>query len=246
MNDTEQGGTGGSFYSVKETAQILGITERTVRKYIQQDRLKAEFVPGKKGRYYKVYKDSAEQLRRIGEQVGTGGSEQGGSGVPPSSGMVSYKDLYEDLKADRERMIDRVIQLEGFKEVLQERLRQSQFMIEERASSLIEKEAKQKELESRLQEGERQRGELAAREEEYQSRLEAEEAKRLDLETHTRDDIRKKEDELHRAEETARVIQAEAERLRQTLQQEQEARAKLEAELQDARLPWWKKIFGTK
>lgn len=240
MTEENEGGTGGSFYSVKQTAQLLGITERTVRKYIQQDRLKAEFVPGKKGRYYKVYKDSADRLRRIGDPGGTGGSEQGGSSVPHSHGMLSYKALYEDLKADRDKLLDRVIQAESFKEVLQERLRQGQFMIEERARSLIEKEAKQKELEARLLEEESRGRERSTREEEYQSRLQQEEAKRLDLETSTRT----KEELLHQAEDTTRKNQAELEALRQEIDREREARAKLEAELLDARLPWWKKIFG--
>lgn len=240
-------------YGIKEAARILQISVSTLRRKIKNAEIKAFKRHGKHGDTLYIRKEELGNLiqepyplnRVSNHSQGTLSIDQG-SPLKAEIEARIYKEELERERKQRETLEEELKNKIEFIGALQERLSQERKLLTDRAQSLIEKEARAKELESRLQEEETRRGELSAREEEYQSRLEAEETKRLDLETRTQEDIRQKEEALRQAEEEKSRAREEAEKFLQTLQQEQDIRRKLEAELLDARLPWWKKIFKNK
>ena len=196
-------GTGGTYLSVKEIAELLNVSERTIRNYIKAGKLTMEKVPFPGGFRYRVSRESLENFDGKTSTLSRG-VESGFNGKFPgvsSSGEVetiSYKALYEKLEEKHNILEAELRNKSEFIGALQERLNNERKLLTDRAQSLIEKEAQVIEYKAGIQE---------------------------------------RESKIREIEDTAR---AEIERIRQEFKQEQDIRAKMEAELKK---PWWKRLF---
>jgi len=186
--------------SIKETAELLNLSEKTIRKHIRDGRLLGVRVPMPGGFRYEVLKDRVEEFQGSGRGDVWKGSPGKVPGVS-SRGRdetISYKELYEKLEVKNEILEAELRNKIEFIGALQERLNNERKLLTDRAQSLIEKEAQVIEYKAGIQE---------------------------------------RESKIREIEDTAR---AEVEQIRQEFKQEQDIRAKMEAELKK---PWWKRLF---
>lgn len=132
--------------SSQEVAKILGISIRTLRKYVVKGYLKPIIV--KEGKRLRHLFSEDEVVKLKGEGF-TG--EQRSVNSPVKDELISYKILYEkgeQEKKDLHRLLEEARQFIG---QLQGELNMYRPMLEERARSIIEKEAEKKQIIAQLE-----------------------------------------------------------------------------------------------
>lgn len=109
--------------SLKEAADRLGVSPRTMRRYVQSGSVEALLVAGPHGQEYRI---TTETLAKLEEDRGKGGQGSRGQVVPDLTGSV-VTTLATALEADRERLErawSRIADLERENEALRSQLQQ--------------------------------------------------------------------------------------------------------------------------
>lgn len=232
--------------TIKEASEITGLHTNTIRKYIKKGALIVTGVRGKFRDEIRIYKNSLNALMLKQE-------EQMSMPVVTAEEAISYKELYQKYEKKYDEIQELLRNRESFIGSLQAQLENERKLLTDRALSLIEKEAKTRELEAKLNEEEAKSKETLTKELALQEEIQKKEAalREKDAEiSELKEGNEKSQKETHilkqETESRYREAQEEAEKLRRSLQQEAEIRNKLEAELIEASKPWWKKMFGLK
>jgi len=143
------------YLTTSEVAKILGITPRAVLYMAQTGKITS--YPRKQGKnriinyFLSNEVTRQEEDKKITSEVGQ--EDKKGSSFLSSEQVL--KDLYleelEVLRNKNEKYILEIGRLQGLNQGKEEQIRQFNNLLSERAESLIEKEAKLKELESKLE-----------------------------------------------------------------------------------------------
>jgi hypothetical protein len=187
---------------VREAAQMARVSTKQVRKWIAEGKVRAELREGKFGPTYSIEASSLPLSRGPMERgipgVGQGSTLAGdtpeeGSGRASAGAMTALLRMLQDLQRRHEGAVARLGQLEGEREqrlALEERA-QSLVQREAEARALAEAERQQAELQRQEAEAQRSRADELARSE-AQARSEAEQERdRVELLSREADDLRR-------------------------------------------------------
>jgi len=147
----------GEIVSVREAALILGMTPRNIRYLVKNGKLPCSIKKRGKQLLYLFYREDVENFKWEKESISPAGKGNEENVVFPASSFSS-KVLYPSQVELVQKEIRELYMELG---IWKERANNNQFLLEERAQSIFEREAKIKELEAKLEEEKKGKEEIS-------------------------------------------------------------------------------------
>jgi excisionase family DNA binding protein len=220
--------TNQEMFTVRKTAEYLNLSKARIMQLIKSGKLTPETVEttltGKKYLFKKEYIDKWKEKRYSDK-----GNREERKVIPITPEFTSYhQNKLDELQAENRTLLLELGRAQGLYQGKDDQIRQIQNILTERAESLIEKEAKIKELEAKMED---------------------EKNTLINYENKINEEKKIKEILITEKQEIETIFQEEKKLREDTekkLENERKEKEELMKQLILLNMPWWKKFFHTK